>query len=94
MARKLRVGIGAIYHVLNRGDRRGWFFGGTGFKEPVLEAMGGEMGEHHGGEERRETDAQQAQRLVLEELRCRGWTEEDLERGAKRMARRCRWPRD
>lgn len=63
--------------------RRGWFFGGTRLKEQLLEAMGAEMGEHHGGEERQETDEQQAQRLVLEELRGRGWTEEDLERRRK-----------
>jgi hypothetical protein len=47
-------------------------------KEELLERMGGEMGEHHGGEEKQETDEQKAQRLVWEELRKRGWTEQDL----------------
>jgi REP element-mobilizing transposase RayT len=63
--------------------RRGWFFGGTPLKEELLERMGGEMGEHHGGEERLETDEQKAQRLVLEELRRRRWTEGDLEKRRK-----------
>jgi pyruvoyl-dependent arginine decarboxylase (PvlArgDC) len=47
-------------------------------KEELLERMGGEMGEHHGGEEKQETDEQKAQRLVREELRKRGWTAQDL----------------
>ena len=59
--------------------RRGWFFGGVSLKEQLLERMGGAMGEHHGGEQRQESDAQKAQRLVSEELRRRGWTEQDLE---------------
>jgi len=58
--------------------RRGWFLGGAQLKEQVLERMGCERGEHHGGEEARETDEQKAQRLVLEELRKRRWTEQDL----------------
>ena len=41
------------------------------------------MGEHHGGEEKRETDEQKALRLVKEELRKRRWTERDLEQRRK-----------
>src|SRR5439155_9083765 len=59
--------------------RRGWYFGGAATKEELLERMGREMGEHHGGEERQETDEQKAHRLVLEELRKRGWTEQRSE---------------
>jgi putative transposase len=58
--------------------RRGWFFGTEGLKEELLERMGGEMGEHHGGQEKQAMDEQKAQRLVREELRKRGWTEQDL----------------
>ena len=35
------------------------------------------MGQHHGGEAKRETDEQQAERLVVAELRKRRWTEAD-----------------
>ena len=63
--------------------RRGWFLGGAQLREQVLEMMGGEMGEHHGGEEKQETDEQKAQRLVLEELAKRGWTEQDLKQRRK-----------
>ena len=63
--------------------RRGWFLGGAQLREQVLEMMGGEMGEHHGGKEKQETDEQKAQRLVREELAKRRWTEQDLKRCRK-----------
>jgi pyruvoyl-dependent arginine decarboxylase (PvlArgDC) len=50
--------------------------------------MGGEMGEHHGGEEKQETDEQKAQRLVREELAKRRWTEQDLKQCRKTDARK------
>ena len=68
--------------------RRGWFLGGAQLREQVLEMMGGEMGEHHGGEEKQETDEQKAQRLVREELAKRRWTEQDLKRCRKTDARK------
>jgi hypothetical protein len=63
--------------------QRGWFLGETHLKEQLLEIMSGAMGEHHDGEARQETDEQKAQRLVLEELRRRRWTEEDLAKRRK-----------
>jgi hypothetical protein len=66
--------------------RRGWFLGGAQLKEQVLEWMGGGVGEHHGGEEKRETDEQKAQRVVAEEIRKRRWTEADLEQRRKTHA--------
>ena len=66
-----------------RAVRRGWFLGGAPLKERVVELMGGGVGEHHGGEEKRESDEQKAQRLVREELRKRRWTEQDLEQRRK-----------
>jgi REP element-mobilizing transposase RayT len=63
--------------------RRGWFFGGAQLREQVLEIMGREMGNHHGGEEKRETDEQKAERLVLEELQKRGCTEQSLKERRK-----------
>jgi len=63
--------------------RRGWFLGGAQLREQVLEMMGCGMGAHHGGEEKQEADEQKAQRLVLEELEKRGWTEQDLKQRRK-----------
>jgi len=63
--------------------RRGWFLGTAQLKEQLLEIMSTGMGQHHGGEEKRETDEQKAQRLVLEEMRKRRWTEEDLKQRRK-----------
>jgi len=57
--------------------------GGVSLKEQLLELMGGAMREHHGGAEKRETDEQKAERLVLEELAKRGWAEQDLEERRK-----------
>src|SRR5439155_1503076 len=76
--------------------RRGWFLGGAALKKELLEMMAEEMGDHHGGEEKQESDEQKAHRLVLEELRKRRWTEQDLEQRRKtdttkvRMAARLR----
>ena len=52
-------------------------------KEQILERMGSEIGKHHGGEEKRATEEQKAERLVAEELRKRRWTKQDLERRRK-----------
>ncbi|MBC8001388.1 MAG: hypothetical protein H7X97_02260 [Opitutaceae bacterium] len=41
------------------------------------------MGTHHGVGEKRETDEQKAERLVVAELRKRRWTEQDLGRRRK-----------
>ena len=63
--------------------RRGWFLGGAELKEQLLEQMGRGVGEHHGGGEKRETDAQKAERIVGEELRKRRWSGTDLTRRRK-----------
>jgi putative transposase len=63
--------------------RRGWFLGAAEFKERLLEQMGGQVGQHHGGDEKRETDEQKAQRLVTAELGKRHWSEQDLRRRRK-----------
>ena len=76
--------------------RRGWFLGTAQEKERLLERMSLGMGPHHGGEEKRESDEQKAQRLVGEELRKRRWTEQDLAKrrktdaGKVKLARRLR----
>jgi len=63
--------------------RRGWFLGSAQMREQLLEMMSTGMSKNHGGEEKRETDEQKAQRLVLEELRKRRWTEQDLKQRRK-----------
>ena len=83
MARQLRVQYpGAIYHVMNRGDRRRPIFkdepGGVEMKEQLLEQMGRGVGGHHGGEAKRETVEQKAESIVVAELRKRRWTEGEL----------------
>src|SRR5207247_2049543 len=68
--------------------RKGWFLGAAGLKEQLLEQMGTELGRHHGGPEKRETDAQKAERIVGSELRKRHWTEQDLKERRKTDARK------
>jgi hypothetical protein len=63
--------------------RRGWFLGAAELKEKLLEQMGRDVGEHHGGEEKQETDAQIAERIVVAELRQRRWSETDLKQRRK-----------
>ena len=63
--------------------RRGWFLGGDHAKERVLEMMATLIGRYHGGEEKRESDEQRAERLVKEELQKWRWTERELEQRRK-----------
>ncbi len=70
--------------------RRGWFLGGAALKEQLLEVMGRGVGEHHGGEEKWETDEQKAERIVGDELRKLRWTEADLPQRRKTDATKVR----
>ena len=120
MARKLRVEYpGAVYHVMNRGDRWEPIFrddedrqrfldtlaqacGKTGWKvhaiclmpnhfHLVVETPHGNLvarmnepiGTEHYGEERQETVEAHAEGIVAEELKRRGWSDEELGRRAK-----------
>ena len=58
--------------------RRGWCLGDKTFRQELLEQMDGRMGEHHYGDERRESAQDKAQRLVRQGLRRARWTEADL----------------
>ena len=66
-----------------RAIRRGWCLGDEGFRQELLLQIDGRMGEHHYGEERRESAEEKAQRLVAEGLRKARWTEADLWRRRK-----------
>jgi hypothetical protein len=57
--------------------------GAAELKERLLEQMGGQVGQHHGGDEKRETDEQKAERLVAAELGKRHWSEQDLRQRRK-----------
>ncbi len=76
--------------------RRGWCLGDEQFRQELLEQMAGGMGEHHGGGERQETAEAVAERIVAEEMKRLGWSEEDLavrrkgDAGKRETARRLR----
>jgi len=59
--------------------RRGWCWGGADFRETLLAMLGEEAGEHHYGEEIRESAGAKAERVVGEGLKRAGWKEADLE---------------
>jgi REP element-mobilizing transposase RayT len=63
--------------------RRGWCLGDKRFKKELLAEMAGGLGKEHYGEERRENEAEKAERIVLQELRRAGWDEEKLESSPK-----------
>ncbi len=63
--------------------RRGWCLGDKAFRKELLEQMGERRGANHYGEEVRETDVAKAERIVVEELRRRGWSEAELGERAK-----------
>ena len=58
--------------------RRGWFLGEKALKKELLGLMSERMGPEHYGEERQESQADKAERVVEEELRRRRWTETTL----------------
>ena len=58
--------------------RRGWYLGSEDFRRELLAAAAERVGASHCGADRRETGEEKAGRIVQEELRRRGWKEEDL----------------
>lgn len=81
---------------MNRGDRRGWYFGGDAFRDELLEAVEKRVGESHSGAQRQESAEEKAHRIVRKELTRLGWTETELQQRRKgdknkvRIARRLR----
>jgi len=58
--------------------RRGWCLGGKAFRKELLAQMKEQIREHHFGEERAETEQEQAEGIVREGLNRLGWKESDL----------------
>lgn len=79
-ARRLEPGEEETLRAL----RRGWCLGSEDFKQQKLEAIDGQVGQHHFGEMRLEVAQAKAQRIIDEELRQLGWLEADLASRRKR----------
>ena len=58
--------------------RRGWCLGEETFRKELLAQMSGRIGAEHYGEERAETEAAKAERIIAEELERRTWKAADL----------------
>ena len=63
--------------------RRGWCLGGDAFRAELLAKMTERRGPEHYGKERAEGDLAKAERILLEELRRRRWTSEELKKRPK-----------
>lgn len=74
MERRRRQEDGADFAAV----RRGWCLGSEEFRRELLAAAAERVGASHYGADRRETGEEKAGRILREELRRRGWKEEDL----------------
>jgi REP element-mobilizing transposase RayT len=61
-----------------RALRRGWCLGGEAFRKELLGQMAERKGPEHYGEERRESELEQAERLIATGLSAAHWTAADL----------------
>ena len=57
--------------------RRGWCLGSVAFQEQMLERIEGKLGDYHSGTLRQESSQSRAERIVAQELKRLGWTEQD-----------------
>ena len=63
--------------------RRGWLFGGEDFAARLLDRLSDEVGEHHRGEERRETAEKRAEKMIAGRLKNLGWSRRELRKRRK-----------
>ena len=63
--------------------RRGWFLGDEALKKELLGQMAERKGPEHYGAERRESELEQAERLIVSGLTAARWTAADLARQRK-----------
>ena len=92
MERRRLEEAGADYGAI----RRGWCLGSQEFRQDLLAAEADAVGANHYGSDRFETGQEKARRLIAQELKRLGWTEDDLRRRRKgdpekvKLARRLR----
>jgi putative transposase len=75
LERQIEARRGAEQAASYKPIRRGWFFGENALKRELLDQMSERFGPEHYGEERQETQTEQAEAVVGQELRKRRWTE-------------------
>jgi putative transposase len=68
--------------------RRGWCLGEETFRQELLAQISERMGAEHYGEERAEAEVAQAERIIAEELKRRGWKAADLRARPKGEAKK------
>jgi REP element-mobilizing transposase RayT len=92
MERRRQEETASEYHTV----RQGWCLGSEEFRQELLAAAAEQVGASHYGAERQETGELKAERLVRQEIRRRGWKEQDLpalpkgHKGKVALARRLR----
>lgn len=79
-ARRLEPGDGETLKAL----RRGWCLGSEEFKQQKLQALDGQVGQHHFGRMRLEVAQAKAEPIIGEELCRHSWQEADLVSRRKR----------
>lgn len=78
LERRMEARRGAEEDAGYKAIRRGWFFGEKALKQELLSQMSERLGPEHYGEERRQSQGEKAEGVVVEELRRRKWTEATL----------------
>jgi putative transposase len=63
--------------------RRGWVFGDRAFRKELMAQMSETMGPEHYGQQRRESQGEKAEGIVVEEFRRLKWKESQLDSRAK-----------
>src|SRR6266481_3482203 len=74
---------GDLGPVEYRRIRRGWCYGEEASRKELLGQMVGRAGENHYAEERQQSEAEKARRIVAAELKRLNWAESELRRSRK-----------
>ena len=77
-ARRMEASQGVDLTDEYRKIRRSWCYGEETFRQELLLQASQQMGQHHDGQERRESAEDKAARLVAAGLKEAGWPESDL----------------
>ena len=79
LERQIEVRRGTEQVAAYKPIRRGWFFGENALKRELLGQMSERLGAEHYGKERQESQEEEAERVVEQELHRRRWTKAMLE---------------